>query len=116
MAEPVYRSSTWQREVPTLKFTPRMVAGRVSKSAKHAGLDKRGVHILRHSFCSHLAMSGAVPVAVQGAAGHRDLKTTQRYLHLSPGVVESAIRLLDNRQQPDPNGNMLASAGAPNAK
>jgi len=26
---------------------------------------------------------------------HRDLSTTQRYMHVSPAAVESAIRLLD---------------------
>ena len=28
-------------------------------------------------------------------AGHQDLGTTQRYMHLSPSAIESAIRLLD---------------------
>ena len=57
------------------------------------------VHILRHSFCSHLAMRGAPAKAIQELAGHRDLATTQRYMHLSPAAVEGAIRLL---QQPAP--------------
>ncbi len=50
-----------------------------------AGIEQ-GVHILRHTFCSHLAMKGA------------DLSTTQRYMHLSPAVTEDAIRLLDGRE------------------
>jgi len=28
-------------------------------------------------------------------AGHTDLKTTQRYMHLSPAMKDSAIRLLE---------------------
>jgi hypothetical protein len=28
-------------------------------------------------------------------AGHQDLVTTQRYMHVSPAAIESAIRLLD---------------------
>ena len=51
--------------------------------------------MLRHTFCSHLAMRGAPARAIQELAGHRELSTTQRYMHLSPTAVESAIRLLD---------------------
>jgi integrase len=58
----------------------------------------QGVHILRHTFCSHLAMKGAPARAIQELAGHADLSTTQRYMHLSPAATEDAIRLLDGRQ------------------
>jgi len=37
-----------------------------------------GFHILRHTFCSHLAMQGASPKAIQELAGHQDLTTTSR--------------------------------------
>jgi integrase len=62
-----------------------------------AGLKQAGVHILRHTFCSHLAMRGAPARAIQELAGHADLTTTQRYMHLSPAATEEAIRLLDGR-------------------
>jgi site-specific recombinase XerD len=61
-----------------------------------AGIDQ-GVHILRHTFCSHLAMRGAPARAIQELAGHADLSTTQRYMHLTPAATEDAIRLLDAR-------------------
>jgi integrase len=54
-----------------------------------------GVHILRHTLCSHLAMRGAPARAIQELAGHQDLDTTQQYMHLSPAALDSAIRLLD---------------------
>ena len=56
---------------------------------------KKGVHILRHTFCSHLAMRGAPARAIQELAGHQDLSTTQRYMHLSPAAIDAAIRLLE---------------------
>ncbi len=62
-----------------------------------AGVEQ-GVHILRHTFCSHLAMKGAPARAIQELAGHADLTTTQRYMHLSPAATEDAIRKLDGRQ------------------
>lgn len=38
-------------------------------------------------------------------AGHRDLTTTQKYMHLSPSAVADAIRLLDGNSV----GNSLAT-------
>lgn len=55
------------------------------------------LHILRHTFCSHLAMRGAPVKAIQELAGHTELTTTMRYMHLSPAARESAIKLLEAR-------------------
>ena len=69
----------------------------VRAAQRVAGIEP-GVHILRHTFCSHLAMRGAPARAIQELAGHADLSTTQRYMHLSPAATEDAIRLLDGRE------------------
>lgn len=78
-----------------------MTRDRVIKAVRGAqrlaGIEQ-GVHILRHTFCSHLAMKGAPARAIQELAGHADLSTTQRYMHLSPAATEDAIRLLDGRE------------------
>ena len=66
----------------------------VGRAAKRANV-KPGVHILRHTFCSHLAMRGAPARAIQELAGHQALSMTQRYMHLSPAALDAAIRLLD---------------------
>jgi integrase len=76
-------------------LTRQMVQYRVLCASRRAGLSQRGVHILRHTFCSHLAMRGAPPRAIQELAGHRELGMTMRYTHLSPAALDSAIRLLD---------------------
>jgi len=71
------------------------IADHVDHAAQAARLRHRGVHVLRHTFCSHLAMRGAPARAIQELAGHADLRTTQRYMHLSPAALDAAIRLLD---------------------
>ena len=81
----------------TVRLTRDRVTKAVRAAQRAAGIDQ-GVHILRHTFCSHLAMKGAPARAIQELAGHADLSTTQRYMHLSPAATEDAIRLLDGRQ------------------
>jgi len=66
---------------------------------KRAGLRSTGgLHILRHTFCSHLAMRGAPAKAIQELAGHANLTTTMRYMHLSPAARQDAINLLNARE------------------
>src|SRR6476620_2930050 len=77
-------------------LTQRLTQGLVARAARRAGLSNVGVHVLRHTFCSHLAMRGAGARAIQELAGHQDLSTTQRYMHVSPAAIESAIRLLNS--------------------
>jgi hypothetical protein len=61
--------------------------------------------VLRHTFCSHLAMRGAPARAIQELAGHQELGTTQRYMHLSPAALDAAIRLLESHVGPDKAGH-----------
>ncbi len=77
-------------------LSQKVVQGLVWRAARLANLANGGVHVLRHTFCSHLAMRGAPARAIQELAGHKDLSTTQQYMHLSPGAVEEAIRLLES--------------------
>jgi integrase len=77
------------------------------KVGRCANVRSNGPHILRHTFCSHLAMRGAPARAIQELAGHRDLATTQKYMHLSPSAVADAIRLLDG---PASHGDILETA------
>jgi site-specific recombinase XerD len=73
-------------------LTQKVIQVLVRRTARRANV-KRGIHILGHAFCSHLAMRGAA--AIQELAGHQDLGTTQRYMHLSPAAIDAAIRLLE---------------------
>ena len=75
-------------------LTQKVIQVTMRRAARRANV-KPGIHILRHTFCSHLAMRGAPARAIQELAGDQDLETTQRYMHLSPLALDAAIRLLD---------------------
>jgi site-specific recombinase XerD len=95
-----------------------MLAYLLERATRKAGLAPGhkprdpGPHVLRHTFCSHLSMRGAPARAVQKLAGHRDLGTTQRYMHLSPLAIEAAIRLLELPPSAAERGNMWATPEA----
>lgn len=92
-------------------LTPRTLGPWLAQAERRAGLDGQGaIHKLRHSFCSHLAMRGAPARAIQELAGHRDLTTTQRYMHLSPAAIEGAIRLLDRPGACSTYGDILETS------
>lgn len=77
---------------------------------RKAGLPVTGeVHILRHTFCSHLAMLGVPVKVIQELAGHANLATTLVYMHLAPGNTAQGIaRLAEGRS--NSRGNLTATA------
>ena len=89
------------REVASGRWRPltpkvaRMIAIKIEKAA---GLPTTGrLHVLRHTFCSRLAMANAPVRTIQELAGHQSLTTTLRYMHLAQGAKHQAIDLLDKR-------------------
>jgi site-specific recombinase XerD len=76
--------------------TYKLLRGLLKAAQRRAQLPVTGnLHVLRHSFCSHLAMRGAPAKVIQELAGHAHLATTMRYMHLSTGATTAAIRLLE---------------------
>jgi site-specific recombinase XerD len=65
------------------------MATKTEVNGKHKR-DIGAIHILRHTFCSHLAAAGVPAKAIQELAGHADLKTTLRYMHFAPGDRDGA--------------------------
>jgi integrase len=52
-----------------------------------AGLDPQiGLHGLRHSLATIMAISGAQAAQIMAVMGHRDISTSQRYVHIAQDV------------------------------
>jgi site-specific recombinase XerD len=62
-----------------------------------AGIDPCGPHTLRHTFASRLIMAGIDLRTVQELLGHKDIKMTLRYVHLSPNHKRAATETLGRR-------------------
>ncbi len=66
-------------------ITTRDIARIVARHAEAADLpeDRRSPHVLRHTFCTHLADAGADTAVIRELAGHADIRTTTIYTAVS---------------------------------
>jgi len=66
---------------------------------KRCGLNRSGVHILRHTFGAHLAQKGVDMAVIRDLLGHHSVTLTEKYYaHLVPGNLKSAVQELQPMQ------------------
>ena len=62
----------------------------LKQAVRHSGTGKRiSCHTLRHSYATNLMERGLDVRVIQGLLGHRSLKTTTLYLHMTQSVMQS---------------------------
>ena len=76
-------------------FDRHYVTHKFKRYARLAGLDDHfSLHSLRHTFASHLVMSGVDLYTVQKLLGHSDIKVTEMYAHLAPDYLALGVEKL----------------------
>jgi integrase len=70
------------------------IRGSFNAALERAGLPRMRIHDMRHTFVSNLFMAGTDARTVQELAGHREIKTTMRYAHLTPGHLRNSVERL----------------------
>jgi len=81
-----YRPTHWLfcGQKPGTHISIRAVQHAYQRARKNAGITREcGIHTLRHSFATHMLESGSGIFQLQKFMGHRNLKTTLVYVHLS---------------------------------
>ena len=68
-----------------------------STACRRTGISDFRIHDLRHTFASWLVTEGVPLLEVSRLLGHSTVKMTERYAHLAPDSLESAVSLLDHR-------------------
>ncbi|MES2005983.1 MAG: site-specific integrase [Bacteroidota bacterium] len=80
---------------PGEPYSARSVQEILQTAKKQANVFKTGsVHMLRHSYATHLMESGTDIRIIQELLGHNSIKTTMRYTHVSKkdiGKIESPL-------------------------
>ena len=101
-----HREEVLRREIQSeyvFTYCGRQLKSNIKKSlarvVKGAGLDTEGskkvtLHVLRHSFCSHLVMAGVPLRDVQELMGHKSYETTLQYAHLLPDHSSQQVNKL----------------------
>lgn len=104
---PELRSSPWlfPGQDPDRPMTSKPVHVACKAAREVSGLSKHvTVHTLRHSFATHLLEAGTDIRTIQILLGHRNIKTTALYTHVSTATLEATLSPLDRLDDPHRGG------------
>lgn len=87
----------FESEQTLTAYPSRTVQQIFSQAKQKAGIRKEvGIHSLRHSFATHLLEKGTDIRYIKDILGHFDIKTTERYLHVSKKQLVNVISPFDD--------------------
>ena len=94
-----YRPKKWlfEGDTPGEKYSASALVKVLKEAADRAGIKHRvHVHMLRHSFATHLLEQGTDLRTIQELLGHNNIKTTSIYLHVTNAHKSSIPNPLDS--------------------
>jgi integrase/recombinase XerD len=94
---PPPREYLFESEQTLQRYPVRTVQQIFSNAKRAAGITKSvGVHSLRHSFATHLLDKGTDIKYIKDLLGHFNIKTTERYLHVSKKQLVNIVSPFDD--------------------
>ena len=72
-------------------FKPNQVSMALRRVLKRASIEDFRLHDLKHTFASYQAMNGTPNRGLQTLLGHKDIRMTMRYSHLSDAYLKDAV-------------------------
>lgn len=96
-AKPRPNKFLFESDITGTAYPIRTVQQIFSNAKQKAGIVKDvGIHSLRHSFATHLLDKGTDIRYIKDLLGHFDIRTTERYLHVSNQQLVNVISPLDD--------------------
>jgi integrase/recombinase XerD len=93
-----HKPKTWLFEPSDNKqFSPRTIQKIFHQAFNKTGISKHAtVHTLRHTFATHMLENGEDVRKIQRLLGHKNIKTTEIYTHVSSEAIRNIRSPLDN--------------------
>jgi len=92
----------FESEQTMAAYPTRTVQQIFANAKKKAGIKKEvGIHSLRHSFATHLLDKGTDIKYIKDLLGHFNIKTTERYLHVSKKQLINIVSPFDDLLKKD---------------
>ncbi len=84
------------------------------RAPKRARIEDFRFHDLKHTFASYLVMAGVNLRTVEMLLGHKDLRMTMKYSHLSREYLQEAVSTLERSSIGESQNLMRRKVGGQN--